>query len=93
MASDRHTFCHILQRKIQIDVVGANKSVDIPVFNVGTLEEYLAVIETVVYRDVFNRKRTGGWGMDAILKPKQGTLEYTQKLFIPRRGEFTDGRP
>jgi len=82
---------HTIRRSYRVEVLEPARYAFGPILNVGTLDAYLAVIEKVSYSDLSGRIRNAGWGRAVISKRPGMAPIYGDKIFKPRKGEFSDG--
>lgn len=82
---------HVQRRVARSEVIAPETFVVGPVLNTGDLDAYLAVVESVEYRDVSGRRRTAAWGTNIILRNPGAAPVLGNKIFEPRKGEYSDG--
>lgn len=84
---DNHPFTIV--RNLDIPVIGAGKYVEGPIFNIGTLPNFVVLIDEIQYFDIQNIGHKAAYGVGRLWKRLDGKpIVITQKIFEPGKGEL-----
>lgn len=78
------------QREVTLPAIAPEQYKAGPVFNVGSLQDFMVVVESVKYLDITNRTRRACYGEMFLLADASGAVSTETIVFGPRKGEFTD---